>query len=80
MHIVSTFVADLPRNTSQGQGPLHKLQMQNKECLLQRLQIQDILSACMGLTVLADADADADRWELSLPLLIPGLDTWEAWC
>lgn len=80
MDIISIYVADLPRNTSKGQGPLHELQMQNKKCLHQRLQIQDILSSCMGLTALADADADADRWELSLPLLIPGLDTWEARC
>lgn len=80
VHIVSIYVEDLPRDTSQEQGPLHEMQTQNKKCLLQRLQIQDILSTCMGLTALADADADADRWQLSLPLLIPGLDTWEARC
>lgn len=80
MHIVGIYVADLPRNSSQNQRPLHELQMQSKKCLLERLQTQDILSTCLGLAALADADADADRWQLSLPLLIPGLDTWEARC
>lgn len=59
----------------------HPLQMQNKLCLLQRVWEISVLatpasSASTGLTALAAAD----RWELSLPMLIPGLAVWEAWC
>lgn len=36
VHIVGIYVAVLPRNASQGQGPLHKLQTQNTMCLFQR--------------------------------------------
>lgn len=39
-------------------------------------QIQDILSASTGLITLAVAD----RWMLSLSMIIPWLEVWEAWC